>query len=239
MNLFDLKSSCAAYHNKEPEDLVVGGTDLFLTAANNLRKQAEKKHNFEASWVKATLNVDYVTGTSFRGATMLPANRFSSIKEIISLTAQLNNCWYPLRFTRPKGLPENYDWTYPRYPTDGEAVSCLSNYGLVIRGDYAYLYPDQTTAGTLPIRIEGYGWLNDYTEAMLVDNAADPQDFLLEFGFDYLQWGIIIELNYRFHTFVNRQEGNVGTPTALKQEAWEDLIAWDIYRLNPHLRDTR
>lgn len=239
MNLVDLKATCAAYHNKEPEDLLVGSVDLFLTAANNARRLAEKRHNFEAAWVKATLNVDYVTGALFSNAVTLPADRFSSVKEIISLQGQVNDCWVPIRFTHPKGLPEAYDWTYPRYPTDGQALSCASNFGLVIRGDNVYLFPDQTTSGTLAIRIEGYGWLNDYTEAMLTNGSAAPQDFLLEFGFDYLQWSIIIELNYRFHTFVNRQEGNVGTPSALKQEAWEDLVAWDVYRLSPHLRDTR
>lgn len=239
MNLFDLKATCAAYHQKEPEDMIVGATDLFLTAANNARRLAEKRHNFEAAWVRGTLSIDYQNGALFTSATMLPANRFSSIKELISLTGSINNCWYPIRFTRPKGLPEGYDWTYPKYPTDGEALVCSNNIGLVIRGDNVYLYPDQTQTGTLSTRFEGYGWLKDYTEAMLDEEQAAPQDFLLEFGFDYLQWTIIIELNYRFHTFVNRQEGNVGTPSALKQEAWEDLVAWDVYRLSPHLRDTR
>lgn len=239
MNLFDLKAVCVAYHNKGPEDTIVGSTDLFITAANNARKLAEKRHNFEFTWTKATLSVDYTNGAFFKDSVTLPADTFSSVREVISVQVQVNNCWYPIRFTRPKGLPESYDWIYPRYPTDGEALSCLTNYGLVIRGDHVYLFPDQTTSGTLPIRIEGYGWLNDYTEAMLDITDAEPQDFLIESGFDFLQWSIIIELNYRFQTFVNRQEGNVGTPSALKQEAWEDLVASDVYRLSPHLRDTR
>jgi hypothetical protein len=239
MNLFDLKAVCVAYHNKEPEDTIVGGADLFLTAANNARKLAEKRHNFESAWVRATLNVDYLTGASFRTATMLPTNTFQNIREVLSIQGSIDNCLRPVRFTRPTGLPASYDWICPRYPTDGEAVACWNGAGLIIRGDNIFLYPTQTQAGTLATNIEGYGWLNDYTEAMLTNESAAPQDFLIENGFDFLQWSIIIELNYRFQTFVNRQEGNVGTPSALKQEAWEDLVASDVYRLSPHLRDTR
>lgn len=237
-NLFDLKSVCAAYHGKTPDELVVGPTDLFLVAANNVRKFAEKQHNFELSWVRATLDVDYQNGALFVNATTLPADRFSNIKEVVSLQGQVNNCWYPIRFSRPRGIPETYDWIYPRYPNDGDVVPS-TNIGLIIRGDNLYLYPNQTATGVLPIRIEGYGWLKDYTAAMLDSDSAPPQDYLIEFGFDFLQWSIIIELNYRFHTFVNRQEGNPGVPSTMQKTAWDALVDWDSYSLSPHLRDTR
>lgn len=241
MNLYDLKNVCAAYHNKVAADLTIDGVDLFLLAANNAKKSAERLHNFELEWIKATISVDYITGGLFSAATILPADIFSGIKEILSVSGTVNNCVVPIRFTRPKGVPQSYDWNIPRYPTDGQVTTSGSScpFGLVFRGDQINIYPTQTTAGTLPINIEGYGWLNDYDAIMVADDDADPQDFLISYGFDFLQWSIIIELNYVFQTFVNRQEGNVGVPTKMRDDAWEDLIDWDSNRIDPHIRDTR
>ena len=58
MNLTTLKTICAAFHQKLPADLTIGGVDMFLNAANLARKGAEQLHSFEYSRVTAELDID-------------------------------------------------------------------------------------------------------------------------------------------------------------------------------------
>lgn len=63
MILSDLKSVCAAYHKKAASDLTVNGVDLFLVAANNVRRnKGELLHNFEYARCTATLDVNGTLG---------------------------------------------------------------------------------------------------------------------------------------------------------------------------------
>lgn len=63
MNLSTLRAAVVAYHRKtSPSDLVIGGTDMFLMAANNARRSAELQHNFELARVSGTITIDGVNG---------------------------------------------------------------------------------------------------------------------------------------------------------------------------------
>lgn len=62
--LSTLKPLCAAFHKKTSGDLTVNSVDLFLVAANNARRNAELRHNFELSRVRGTLSIDGVSGGS-------------------------------------------------------------------------------------------------------------------------------------------------------------------------------
>lgn len=235
MNLATLKQVCAAYHGKKVEELTDENTDvdLFLVAANNARKSAERDHNFESTWMLATLSVAPTTGGALSAVTIAPTGVFSGVREIISVEGTINGCRSPLTIRRPnQGVPLNI----PRIPTDAQAVSCGCSY-LIRRGNVIYKFPDDGTGTAFTIYLEAYGWLNDYTDAMLLVDAATP-DFLVEHGFEFLQWSIILELNYTFQTFVFRQEGNPGAPEKLKAAAWESLLRWDSYQAS-HFADDR
>lgn len=63
MILSTLKSVCAAYHKQATSALTSNGVDLFLVAANNVRRnKGELLHNFEYARCVATLDVNGVTG---------------------------------------------------------------------------------------------------------------------------------------------------------------------------------
>lgn len=240
MNLATMRRVCAAYHGKRIEDLTDAdsGADLCLTAMNNARKSAERDHNFEDTWIHGTLTVAHTTGGALSAVVISPPNIFSGVREIVSVASVATNNLRqrPLIIRRPnQGVPRNV----PRHPTDAQVISSAyaCNY-LIFRGGYLFQYPDLAGTTNLDIELEGYGWLNDYTDAMLADNAVTP-DFLVEHGFEFLQWSVIIELNYKFQTFVFRQEGNPGAPERLKQAAWESLVNWDSYRIGPHITDDR
>lgn len=235
MNLYTLKQICAAYHNKTVAQLTDSktGVDLFLVAVNNARKAAEEEHSFESTWGLATLVVNATTGGALTAATLVPSATFSGIREIISIEGDVRGRRRPLILRRPN--KNSTSVTVPRYPTDSEVETCGNSY-LLLRGDTLYQFPDLTTNTPLTIYLEMYGWLKDYTDAMLSVSASAP-DFLVEHGFEYLQWTVILELNYSFQTFVFRQEGNPGAPEKKQQAAWDKLVTWDSYRA--HFSDDR
>lgn len=254
MNLTMLKAACAAFHQKQPEDLVEGFVDLFLVAANNARKSAEKKHDFEYSRCTATLSIDGVNGGDLNDAVIAPAG-FTGVRQILAVSTQrTNGVFVPVPFVSANvaiehdrteiELAKDY-WPVERYPSDASFLYMVGEANIVQRGHMIYRFPRVSTVtpdqiNPLPLYLECYGWLRDYVEADLQKNDTDPApDFLVDNGFDYLQWTIIIELNYKFHTFVPRQEGNVGSPERLQQQAWQDLTSWDTYLIDPNSTRTR
>lgn len=239
MNLSTMRKACASYHGKTIQDLTDSdtGADLFLIEVNNAKKAAERDHNFEDTWMLGTLTVEHTNGGALADTVISPTGVFSGVREVVSVSGLSSNgtCRTPLTLRRPnqgfqRGIPV-------RYPTDGQVSCCGCNY-IIFRGGYIFQFPDLTGTEDLDIEIEGYGWLNDYTDAMVADTAATP-DFLVEHGFEFLQWSVIIALNYKFQSFVFRQEGNPGSPERLKQAAWESLVNWDSYRIGPHITDDR
>ncbi len=240
MNLATLKATVAEYHEKEITDLTRGEVDLFLVAANNARKKAEKRHDFKFCQLRATLVVDGVNGGALEDAEITPEDKFASIRQISSIGGMTaGGRVVPLNFSSYEAAVEEDrtvfnaggEWL-DRTPADWEVEAFAGSFGggIVQRGDMLFRYPggvNTTTDGL--VYIEGTGWLLDYTDAQLAEPEADPQDFFLEHGFEWLQWEIIMALNYKFQTFVPRQEGNVGSPQSLRDEAWRDLVVWDSY----------
>jgi hypothetical protein len=156
-----------------------------------------------------------------------------------------------LEFTRPEVNQErdryelelsNEFWPSNRYPSDSQVLNRVGNAALVLRGGSIYRFPQLTAdpgGEELTVYIEGYGWLNDYTDTQLQNETVTAQDFILENGFEYLQWEIILALNFIYHTFVFRQEGNAGSPEKKRDEAWRDLLVWDSYLVDPNSTRSR
>lgn len=84
--------------------------------------------------------------------------------------------------------------------------------------DTLFLHPAPTA--DVSLQLTGWKWCD------LITDVTDT-NFFLDYGFDWLMWQTVIELNYITKQFVGRQEGNLGAPTALAKEAWEDLMIWD------------
>lgn len=66
--LSEIKAACAAFHGKTASDFTVNGVDLFLVAANNARRDAELRHNFEYARCRATLSIDPTDGGALSAA---------------------------------------------------------------------------------------------------------------------------------------------------------------------------
>lgn len=175
---------------------------------------------------------------------------FASIKEVIAVQrTRPDGTLVPLDFTRAD-IPIERDryelelsddfWPAARYPSDAQILSRGSTSTVYQRGRKLFLYPaDTTSTEDLEVTLECYALLNDYVAADL--NDSTPSDFFVEFGAAFLQWSIILELNHYFHTFVPRQEGVLppGSPQALAEQGWQDLLLWDSFMVDANSTRSR
>lgn len=254
MNLFSLKDVCALLVGKTSADLTTGSTDLFLVAANNARRNAELRHNFEYSRITALVDINGADGASLDNGANISSYlgdtySFVKIKEIVAVMRRRPDGTYiPLDFARAD-IPIERDRTelefsdnlfpYLRYPSDAQINARGSSSSIIQRGRSLYIYPvyiDQSPT-TWRVLIEGYGWLNNYEDVGNVDDA--PQDFFVEYGATYLQWAIVCELNMYFRQFVSRQEGNLSPPEKERDAAWHDLLIWDTYQIDSNTTRSR
>lgn len=341
--LATLKPLCAAYHKMTSNDLTVNSIDLFLVAANNARRNAEMRHNFEFSRVRGTLSIDGVSGGSLAdvvlsGSTITAievtgtlnpnatgtyvltgklngynfytnidgdggfflyhdgatawhiydfasgtggANHwdrsstsqspvgtytaagtatgtatvaaaatgpFQSFKEVVTVTRLRDDgSDNPLDFTRHDIAVERerteleFDddnrgaW---RWPSDAQIEARTGHPNVVQRGQELFIYPtDAEISEDISLTLYGYGWLKDYETTNLSDST--PTDFLIRYGFQYMQWAIINELNFYFKTFVPREEGNLTAPQQEEEVAWRKLLLWDTYQVDSNLTRSR
>ena len=104
MTLATLKAVCAAYHRKTVDELTQNGVDLFLVAANNARRNAELRHNFEFARVLATLDSVVAAGSPLSAATVTESSgygTFSGIREVVAITRESTAGYQlPVDFTR-------------------------------------------------------------------------------------------------------------------------------------------
>lgn len=194
----------------------------------------------------------YVGAGSFNGSSLILTNgtsaRFSSLREIEDVQRLTGDGYLePISFNTSSraiaqvrdeiAVSNDYyeDW---RYPSDRQLLARGSAQNLIQRGSRLFVYPlPAATVDDLSVTIEGYGWLRDYVTADL--SLSTPVDFFCEFGHEFLQWSIIIELNHLFKTFVARQEGNLSAPEKMKQDCWKRLLDWDSYLIDPNTNASR
>lgn len=204
------------YNNANYTDLFQGGTssedletklDLAIgVAINNARKWAERKHDFEFSYVDPSI----MLGTGRKNLYDIEGNRIRTLKSV----------WYegfPLDIITKRDLELRL--LRKRHKRMSGLPLQVGNWPLVVvNGHGIEMYPKLDS--DVEVTINGYKWLDDYV-------AAEYTDWLIENGFDFLMWQAIIELNHIVKIFVPRQEGNVPPPERLRDAAWESLIVCD------------
>ncbi len=243
MTLSNLKKVCAAYLGKATADLTIDSVDMFLIAANNVRRNAELLHDFEYARVTATLDIDGAAGGLLSAAVIQGSfTRWNGIKSITAVErGRSDGSYIPLDFTSYDSAVERERtelelssdlWPSARYPSDAQYLARGSTSSIVQRNGALYIYPaGPATNPDLSVLISGYAWLDDYVTADL--SAITELDFMLEFGSRYMMWAIICELNHIFMRFVPRQEGVLAPPEKAREEAWRDLVMWDEYLVDP------
>ncbi len=180
---------------------------------------------------------------------------FAAIKEVVALQRRLaNGALVPVDFSRSdipierdRATNELSDFAWPayRYPSDAQLllVGAKLHATVVQRRNRLFIYPAPVSTTELPITviIEAFGFLYDYVDATY--DVADPPDYFFEFGFNWLKWSIIMELNPLFSTFVPRQEGNVANTYKdlkdFRDDAWQQFMEWDSYMIDNNATRSR
>jgi hypothetical protein len=104
------------------------------------------------------------------------------------------------------------------YPNPDDAM-CYPDYELTIAGRFAHLNPVSTQQDLI---ISGQVWMEPYT-------SQTDTDFLLQNGFEYMMWAVIVEMNHLLLKYVPRQEGTLSPPTNARDAAFNALVLWDSH----------
>lgn len=177
------------------------------------------------------------------------AGLFSGIKTVLAVMRQRPDGTYiPLDFARAD-IPIERDRTelefsdnlfpYLRYPSDAQINARGTNSSIIQRGQNLSIYPRYTMGVTTPFNVllECFGWLTPLTSSSYNDVTAS--NFLFDYGYEWLQWAAICELNFVFKNFTPRTEGNLGAPEQYRDAAWQKLILFDSYRVDANTTRSR
>jgi hypothetical protein len=240
-NLLEIKTAVANYFEKVVADLTVNSQDLFLFAANQVRRQAELTHDFEFQRKLVTISVNGVTGGSLSSAVLYGTNTAADIKSVIDCGLfDTNGNFRPVEWTTvAEGLERQRGdnrTVSPRYPTDDWFVSQPNGVNrFEFTGDTVYRFPKDAT-NNFTLGMEVYTFWSDWTAS---DLSAPTTDTWTKYGAQFLQWATIVQINYLFKSFVFRQEGNLNPPDKLADSGLASFIEWDAYRLEENRRHGR
>ena len=332
MTLYEIKTAVATYFKTTIADLTQNSQDLFLVAANQVRRQAELMHDFEFSRKLVTVSVNGVTGGSLEDAVVYGTSTEVNIKTVVEAGLfDTDGNLRPVEWTTvAEGIERqriDNDMATPRYPTDSWFTNEPAGYGrFEMSGGTIYRWPKDLTHN-FTLGLEVYTMSDDWTSSAessvtvasagtagyngnytslglfngktLYYREATPNSYFIFYsasagrwhlqlneledgvapGYQsatstaasppaatwsanaasgtavvtlstvsdtwtthasqYLMWGIIVHLNYYYKEFVLRQEGNLGSPEKLRDEALAAFMDWDAYRYEQNRRHGR
>lgn len=199
---------------------------LFIRAANNARRNAEMQHDFQFAMrvLEGTIPVG-TTGLSLEGLTEYGGVDTYDVKTIeAAYLVAVDGTFAPIRHeSRGRMHHRLLEQEDRRTPDD---YNCNLEDKLLVFGKKIYKYPTNTTQAT-SIALDACVWLADYTEVPYDEDATD--DFI-KYGFEYMQWATIVEMNHLVQTFVSRQEGSLAPPTKERDRALAIFIQQDEYK---------
>lgn len=100
----------------------------------------------------------------------------------------------------------------------------------VLMFDGRKLRPNFELTAAYTINLTGSRWMDVYTVADIDDLEDSTQtDTLITFGFDFMLWQAIIELNNIVQIYVPRAEGSLPPPYKARDEAWGSMLVNDAF----------
>lgn len=242
MNLLEIKTAVANYFGKALADLTVLSQDLFLVAANQVRRQAELQHDFEFTRKLVTVTVNGVTGGSLDDAVLYGTATDVDIKSIIDVGLFDNDTnlrpveWTTVAESLERQRQEN-PHTAPRYPTDNWYQSGPNGQARFdFTGSTVYRFP-KDSSNNFTLGMEVYTFHTDWVAGDL--GGTPVTDTWTKYAAQFIQWGVIVHLNHLYKEFVARTEGNLPPPSQLRDEALAAFIAWDSGRYEQNRRHGR
>lgn len=177
--LLEIKTLAASYLDRSPSDFTINGQDMWLLAANQVRKSAELEHDFEFNRKLVTVTVNGTTGGDL-GAAVDADSGPVTVKTVLEagLLDEQNNL-IPVEWTtvaesleRQRG-EERY--CYPRYPSDNWKGDVPYN-GLsrfTFSGNQIRRWPKTTDSSSQDFNLwlEVYSFDSDWTTANLASDT--------------------------------------------------------------------
>jgi hypothetical protein len=239
MTLLDLKHQIAAYFQLSVDAFTVNvGTvgspvyhDILTPAINTARLKAEREHDFQYS--KTTVNLAIPSGGASSGVSIANATLIGdgavSVKRIRNVLLPLaGNTFFPCEFLLHDEYIKRQRRQIGRDLYDSSKT--LGQYGLQVTNPVAYIEgqilrfdPPAIFTGSTTVRLAIVRFMPDYT-------TNTDTDYFIQYGFEYLQWQSVLEVNKVWRRFAPRQEGNIdeGNVEALAAQAMANFVQWDI-----------
>ncbi len=199
--------------NQAYYDTVFDG--LFYRAVDNARKFAERRHDFSQALVSVSFTL--AAGGS------------------VNLSSLLGDDAITYNIRAPKTLYNATSGNLIRVPLrTRDAIANRNQMRRLITGSAGYEVSGSLFGKTLslepaliedvPMVVDGYKYFDD------VPTDDDTHtDWFIQYAFDFLQWGCVVELNHLNQVFIPRQEGSLDAPTRARDLALESLIIDDVY----------
>lgn len=177
-----------------------------VVSINNARRWAERKHDFSFKLTNSLVNVP-ITGLD------LYSVGFKTLKSVWLGSEPMNvitSREQEIRMQKKNqlGFSDTAIWT------GDKSIA-------IIDGHVLKIYPTPTEE--VEVTVKGYAWMDNYVWPA----GSETTDWLINNGFDFLQWQSIIEMNHIVKIFVPRQEGSLAPPERLRDAAWESLLVCD------------
>ena len=224
-----LKIAIAGYMQREPSVFVrtVGNAsvDLLLFACNNARLHAERLVDFEYSRQDCKVEVDRTDGGSLAFATEVDdVNTGVSVKKIVSpfLPAQ-DGTRFPVELWSRKKWNDKVRRRLESFqPRDNRStfpeLFAQTPFVVVQEGRTVFVAPaDETQFPTNPFDLyfNVVSWLPSYV-------TGSEDDFLLEFGLDWMLFYSIHQLN-----FYLKEDERVMVSSDVRRDTWDSLVKWN------------
>lgn len=224
MNYGDFKLLVAAAAQRSASSFLVGDTDLLAVAINLVRKQVERRRDFELA--KETADLTVTIGASADLANAKYAGTSTSIVVKTILSAQISTdgvSFVPIEVSNRAKHVQSSLRRYEQAADIQEFVdtqpTSTHKFQLIRYGDSVYLSPSDTDsysgATTVTVRMDIVRWLDEY-------NSVDDTDFLLEHCTDYM----LLE-TLKFLQYFVKEDVRVDISEAQLAKAWQGVIAWD------------
>lgn len=212
-----------------------------LSAFNQIRLDAERKHDFVASETVGYLRVTASTG-SLLSATKVgyssgaPSGSSLSVKKLRwgRTRDAANDGWVPATFMKKdtyeallvNGNRRNegyYNMEQERNTFDESRLPETRNL-LLMDGFSMYSLRDTDVDCQL--------WVNSWLTAYASFAATD--DWFITYCADYLQWAAVVFMNKKKGVFLQRNEGSLGedSAVAMRDAAWDSVLLWDADQRN-------
>lgn len=179
MTLLEVKKQVANYLDRDITDLTVNGVDMFIEAANQVRKSAEQLHDFEFSRRLVSLSVDGVTGGNLEAAVLQSDGVTSvNVKTVIDVgmfdsSGNLRPCEWTTVSESLQRIREDVSQAWmPRYPTDAEFEREIGNgQRFTLSGSQIFKFPKDST-NDYSLGLEVYSYQDDWNVASLGSETA-------------------------------------------------------------------